>query len=217
MSKIKVVFTRDTLAQLKAMKAADIGLSKRDCGDVLGVDLITLNRSAVRAGLQDELTKIFPASVFKGFESTKPEAKSVKRKIDEELRTEIRRRHAQGRSNAAKSCELNNEYIAIALDTTLGNVDNVNKGRTPRGVNPETVEKIQAFLALRQDHQRLASEDTAIKIALDTGLDEVSVRNICNYVRKFERGEKSSGIGKGPAWLFLTAPALNPGQCVGYY
>jgi hypothetical protein len=217
MSKIKLVFTRDTLAHLRVMKAADIGLSKRDCGGVLGVNLITLNRAADRAGLRDELTEIFPVSVFNGFESTKPTAKSVKRKIDEELRAEICRRHARGRSNAAKSCELNNESIALALSTTRGVVTSVSKGRTPRGIDPEMIEKIRALIVRRQEHQRLALEDTAIQIARDTGLDEFAVRNICNYVRQFERVEESSGIGKGPAWLFLTAPALNPGQCVGYY
>jgi hypothetical protein len=217
MPKIKLTLTRDTLAKLRAMKKANSSLSKRDCGHNLGVCLITLNRAADRAGLRKELTKIFPPSVFNGAESAKPTAKSVQRKLDEELRAEIRRRYTRGRSHAAKACELNNESVALSLNTTRGNVYSVSKGRTPRGVNAETVEKIRAAIVRRHYHQRMALADTAAQISRDTGLTELMVRNLCHYVRQSERAGGSSGIEKGSAWLFLTAPAVSFGVCQGYY
>ena len=217
MPKIKLTITRDTLAKLKAMKKADSSLSKRDCGHKLGVCLVTLNRAADRAGLRAELTKIFPVSVFTGAESSKPTAKSVERNLGEELRAIIRRRYARGRRHSAAAHELNNESVALSLNTTRGNVYSVSKGRTPRGVNAETVEKIRAAIVRRHYHQRLALADTAAQISRDTGMAEMTVRNLCHYVRQSEREGGSSGIGKGSAWLFLTAPACNPGQCVGYY
>ena len=208
MSQVKLIFTRDTLTQLAALKAEGRFAHRYEYAHHFGVDLRGFYRAVDRAGLRAEVAKVFPAKSV-------PAPKKV---ISNKQRDEIRRRYARGRTNAALAKTLNDENIAQRCMTSQGNVYSVSKGRRPKGMNPETFEKITELVKERRYHQRLADQDSAVKIGSDLKLNEHAVRNICNYLRQSDRVEAARPAIKGnPAWQFLTAPARNPGHCVGYY
>jgi len=71
MSRIKLHFTEETLAQLRKIKRARPGFTMRDASTRLGVSTTTLIKAAKRSGLRDELRGIFPPTVLNGNESTK--------------------------------------------------------------------------------------------------------------------------------------------------
>jgi AraC-like DNA-binding protein len=219
MSKIKLVFTRDTLAQLIAMKAADSCLSKRDCGGVLGVNLITLNRAADRAGLRDELTEIFPVSVFKGFESTKPTAELIKRKADKAVRDEIEVRYARSLRHAAMVRQMSNSKIGADFGLSHSSVQRIIDRRfrfvmcnRPKDeISVPTLLALKSKIKARDDFQRLADLDSVEAIAKDTGYSELQVLSIGS--RALSRSEQLANNVR----CFFTRSAVNPGQCVGYY
>lgn len=219
MSQVKLIFTRDTLAKLIAMKAADSSLSKRDCGEKLGVSLITLNRSADRAGLRKELTEIFPLSVFKGFESTKPTAQSIKRKADKAVRTEIENRYARGRLNVAAVRQMSNGKLGAKFGLSHNSVQRIidRRFRFVPCSRPKDEIAVPTLLALkadvekREEIQRLADMDSIEVIAKDTGFTELQVLSIGSYALR--RPDRSAN----DVHWFFTRPAINPGHCVGYY
>jgi hypothetical protein len=138
--------------------------------------------------------------------------------ITEKLRANMKLRYFRSRGYAAKVLELSNERIALSLGIPIGAVKSVNQGRTPKCVSSEQIEAIKTAIFCRQYHARQAALDTAVQISRDTGLSEEMVRNICNYVRPEDQEEAPKlFIKRGPAWSFLTAPAVSFGVCQGYY
>ena len=220
MSKIKLIFTADTLDQLRTLKQSE-GITKRECSSRLGVNLVTLNRAADRAGLRTELTEMFPLSVFKGAESAK--ARDIHSLSGKEKEESIAR-YSKARNASNEARLMTDELLSEKHGIPHRNVSRISSegqayalgSRALQHIPPERVKALCRDLKKRKGLLESRVENSATLMAKELRVDCAKFTRWLEY--QLRKGvAKQEVAANDPAWTFLTMPAINPGAAMGYY
>jgi len=224
MSKIKLIFTADTLDQLRTLKQSE-GITKRECSNRLGVNLVTLNRAADRAGLRTELTEIFPLSVFRGMESAlaKSKARDI-HSLSGKEKEEAVARYSKARNASNEARLMTDELLSEKHGIPHRNVSRISSeglayalgSRALQHIPPGRIKALCRDLKKRKWLLESRVENSATLMAKELRVDCAKFTRWLEY--QLRKGpEKQEVAANDPAWNFLTMPAINPGQSLGYY
>ena len=220
MSKVKLIFTAETLDQLRTLKQSE-GITKRECSNRLGVNLVTLNRAADRAGLRAELTEMFPLSVFKGAESAK--ARDIHSLSGKEKEESIAR-YSKARNASNEARLMTDELLSEKHGIPHRNVSRISSEGLAYALGSRAYqhiprEQIKALCRDLRKHKALLdvrAENSATLMAKEYRVDCAKFTRWLEY--QLRKGpSKQEVAANDPAWTFLTMPAINPGAAMGYY
>jgi len=224
MSKIKLIFTADTLDQLRTLKRSE-GITKRECSNRLGVNLVTLNRAADRAGLRAELTEMFPLSVFNGAESAlaKSKARDIHSLSGKEKEGAVAR-YAKARNSTNEARLMTDELLSEKHGVPHRNVSRISSeglayalgSRAYQHIPREQIKALCRDLRKRKALLDVRAENSATLMAKEYRVDCAKFTRWLEY--QLRKGpSKQEVAANDPAWTFLTMPAINPGAAMGYY